>query len=238
MTPMDGTKAQGAAGPFARWREGFEQEAHRRRRRPDPPWERGARLHPAVVRSVQRFQVGEDGDGANLIAKAGGGDYGAAVRLFVAEEREHARLLAALLRAAGATTISGHWSDTVFVRVRRAFGLRLELLVLMVAEVVALGYYRALRDGTTDPLTTEVAGRLLDDERRHVPFHCDRLRSALPVTGRPALILGWQAVTAVTAAVVAADHGRALRVLGLTRRRFVGDVLAEAREAAATLRRG
>ncbi|GLZ13622.1 membrane protein [Actinomadura sp. NBRC 104425] len=237
MTPMDGTRVRGAADPFARWREEFEREAQRRRRRPDPPWERGARLHPAVVRSVQRFQVGEDGDGANLIAKAGGGDYGAAVRLFVAEEREHARLLGALLRAAGAATICGHWSDTVFVRVRRAFGLRLELLVLMIAEVVALGYYRALRDGTTDPLTTEVAGRLLDDERRHVPFHCDRLRSALPRAGRTALIFGWQAAVAVTAAVVAADHGRALRVLGLTRRRFVRDVLAEAEQAAATLRR-
>ncbi|WP_309113633.1 hypothetical protein [Saccharothrix sp.] len=37
------------------------------------------------------------------------------------------------------------WSDAVFVRLRRALGPRLELMVLLIAEVVALGYYRARR---------------------------------------------------------------------------------------------
>src|SRR5690606_22315869 len=82
-----------------------------------------------------------------------------------------ARRLARLLTAGGRPTLPGHWSDTVFVRLRRLMGLRTELLVLMVAEVVALRYYRALRDGTTDPLTREVAARILADEERHVPFH-------------------------------------------------------------------
>jgi hypothetical protein len=162
---------------------------------------------------VQRFQVGEAGDGANLIAKAeaaGDGDYTAAVRLFVAEEQNHARLLDLLLSAAGGSTISGHWSDWVFVRLRRALGLRLELMVLMVAEVIALRYYRALRDGTSDPLVTEVAGRILADEERHVPFHCQRLRGEVPsVAWWP-----WLGLLFGTAVVVAADHGSALRCLG------------------------
>jgi hypothetical protein len=209
------------------WLREFRAEAERRARRGDPDWTAGARLHPAIVRSVQRFQVGEAGDGANLIAKSAcdSPQYAAAVRLFVAEEQNHARLLSHLLNAANASTIASHWSDVVFVRLRRALGLRLELLVLMVAEVVALRYYRALRDGTPDPLTTEVAARILADEERHVPFHCARLRTAFGRATRP-VTLAWRLMLLGVAVVVAVDHGPALRQLGMTRRRFVQDVVA------------
>lgn len=114
------------------------------------------------------------------------------MRLFVAEEQNHARLLARLLAAGGVPTLTSHWSDTVFVRLRRLLGLRLELLVLMIAEVVALRYYRALRDGTDDALTSEVAGRILSDERRHVPFHCERLHASLAELPRPARRPAWK----------------------------------------------
>ncbi|HWO63919.1 MAG TPA: ferritin-like domain-containing protein [Umezawaea sp.] len=203
-------------------------EARRREDIGDPQWTVGAVIPRAVVESVQRFQVGEAGDGANLIAKAAGeGDYSVAVRLFVAEEQNHARMLALLLDAAGASTIASHWSDVVFVRLRRALGLRVELLVLMVAEVVALGYYRLLRDGTGDPLVTEVAGRILADEERHVPFHCRRLRKAfagLPALVRPVVFGVWRVLLFGASLVVAYDHGPALRVLGTTRRGFVVEV--------------
>ncbi|WP_018654130.1 ferritin-like domain-containing protein [Actinomadura flavalba] len=200
----------------------------------EPDWGRGARLPGAVVRSVRKFQVGEDGDGRHLIGKAdaaGDAGYATAVRAFVAEEREHARLLARVLGAAGAPLRAGHWTDAVFVRLRRLLGLRLELLVLMVAEVVALRYYRALRDGCADALTAEVAGVILADEERHVPFHCARLR---PV---PAPVRGlWQGLLAGAAVVVAVDHGGALRACGVGRAAFVRAVLAEGRRAAALMR--
>lgn len=111
---------------FAVWVKEFDTQAQRRIDEGDPSWEQRAHLHPAVIRSVQRFQVGESGDGANLIAKAqadGPGDYAMAAALFVAEEQRHARLLAALLEAAGAPLIASHWSDAFFVRLRRALGL-------------------------------------------------------------------------------------------------------------------
>ncbi|MEO6081684.1 MAG: ferritin-like domain-containing protein [Umezawaea sp.] len=203
----------------------FQSEVRRRADIGDPEWTIGARVRPAVVGSVQRFQVGEAGDGKNLIAKAAGeGDYSAAVRLFVAEEQNHARMLALLLEAAGAATIASHWSDVVFVRLRRALGLRVELLVLMVAEVIALGYYRLLRDGTDDPLVTEVAGRILADEERHVPFHCRRLRKAFPAHTRPVVFAVWRVLLFGASVVVAYDHGSALRVFGTTRRGFVVEV--------------
>ncbi|WP_306361703.1 ferritin-like domain-containing protein [Nocardia sp. CC227C] len=189
-------------------------------------------MDPVVVRSVQRFQVGESGDGANLIAKAeqaGDRDYAAAARLFVAEERNHARLLGLLLKSAGQDTIAAHWSDAVFVRLRRAMGLRLELMVLMVAEVVALRYYRALRDGSGDALTGTVGGLILADEEQHVPFHCQRLRLAFgasPRWLRGITLAAWWTVLLGAIAVVTLDHGSALQRLGVGRREFAREVVA------------
>jgi hypothetical protein len=226
---------------FTGWVGEFEAQVERRRETGDPDWSRAADLDPAVVASVQRFQVGESGDGRNLIGKAeaaGDADYAAAVRLFVAEEQNHARLLAALLAAAKAPTIAGHWSDSVFVWLRRALGLRLELMVLLIAEVIALRYYRALRDGTADRLTTEVAGRILADEERHVPFHCRRLRAAFAGTPRPVrwvVTAGWRMLLLGTAVTVAWDHGPALRRLGVARWEFVVDVARLFRTAIADI---
>ncbi|MFJ3715233.1 ferritin-like domain-containing protein [Streptomyces sp. NPDC090057] len=217
---------------FDKWARDFEDEKERRAALGDPDWGRGAALPPAVWAGIQRFQVGEDGDGANLVAKAdqaGDPDYARAVRLFVAEEQNHARMLARLLAAGGMPLLSGHWSDTVFVRLRRLMGLRLELLVLMIAEVVALRYYRALRDGAGDPLTSEVADRVLADEERHVPFHCARLHASfaeLPRAVRRPVLAGWRLLLLAVTTVVATDHGRALRHLGVGRLRFVSDVMA------------
>lgn len=220
------------AGGFATWVRRFEDERERRRAQDDPNWGQGATLHPAVWAGIQRFQVGEDGDGANLVTKAeeaGDRDYARAVRLFVAEEQNHARLLARLLAAGGIPTLTSHWSDTVFVRLRRLMGLRMELLVLMIAEVVALRYYRALRDGTDDSLTSDVAGRILADEQRHVPFHCERLHASfaeLPrLLRRPVMAL-WRLLLFAVSLVVAADHGRGLHRLGVGRLSFVADVMA------------
>ncbi|UGT41143.1 ferritin-like domain-containing protein [Nocardia yamanashiensis] len=217
---------------FTRWTIEFEARATARRAAGDPDWTRGATLHPVLIRSIQRFQVGEDGDGANLITKAdaaGDSTYAAAVRLFVAEERNHARLLSHLLNSAGAQTIPSHWTDRVFVRLRRALGLRLELMTLMVAEVIALGYYQALHEGAPDPLTAQVAALILDDERRHVPFHTQRLRQSFAATTGTVRTLGtcaWWLVFLGATVVVALDHGPALRRLGVSRTRFAAGGLA------------
>ncbi|WP_109524195.1 MULTISPECIES: hypothetical protein [Nocardia] len=231
---------KGQTVDFARWTREFEAKAIARGTAGDPDWPRGARLDPAVIRSIQRFQVGESGDGANLIAKAdGAGDpeYAAAARLFIAEERNHARLLALLLRSAGAPTIAHHWTDLVFTRLRRALGLRLELMVLMVAEVVALQYYRLLRGGTSDPLTTQVAALILSEEKRHIPFHCQRLRADFATSSRAVrwmALSAWWTVLVGATIVVAHDHGPALREFGCCRGDFVRQVLGLFRTIAPT----
>ncbi|WP_229899317.1 ferritin-like domain-containing protein [Streptomyces hiroshimensis] len=228
-TADPGAVAQPAT--FADWVRHFTDEAGRRRRTGDPDWAQDVRLPRAVRSSLQRFQVGESGDGANLIGKAdraGDPDYAAAVRLFVAEEQNHARLLALLLAADGAPLLDGHWSDAIFVRVRRLFGLRLELMVLTIAELVAVPYYRAVRDGVGQALPSEVAARILADEQRHIPFHCLRLRQSvgtLPGPLRRPAMTGWRLLLGAAAVFVAADHGAALRRLGVRRGHFVAQVM-------------
>ena len=226
---------------FAYWVRQFEDAAAGRSREPEPAWGSGAPLPDALIASMQRFQTGEDGDGASLIAKssrAGDGHYVAAVRMFVAEEQRHAYLLERLLAEAGATTIAAHWTDRVFVSVRRALGLRLELMTLMVAEVVALRYYRALRDGAPHLLLRDVAARILADEERHVPFHVARLRQELghlPCAARTIVATGWWILLLGATLVVAAGHASALRLLELSPTRFVTDVVLSFRPVVAAV---
>lgn len=180
--------------------------------------------------SVQRFQVGESGDGARLIAladAAGDGEYARAVRLFVAEEQNHARLLAELLRAAGAGTVSSHWSDRIFVLCRRALGLRCELLVLSTAELVALRYYAAMAE-SSDALLRAVSTQILDDEVHHVRFQRERLRAGFAGTPRFLRSVAgrlWQAFASAVVVVVAVDHGKALRAVGTSRSAFIVECL-------------
>lgn len=90
---------------YGAWVSEFEAERERRAALGDPDWGNGAQLPAEIIRSIQKFQVGEDGDGSALSGKADlAGDpvYSEAVRLFIAEEQNHARMLKLLLAAGGA----------------------------------------------------------------------------------------------------------------------------------------
>jgi len=177
-----------------------------------------------LVASLQRFQLGESGDGAHLLAGAArGGEagYAEAASLFVAEEQSHARLLGDLLTRFGAPTLDAHWSDAAFVAARRLMGVAVELAVICVAEGVALVYYGTLAEASPDATVRRVAARILADERAHVPFHAQRIGLDLRRWGparRAALRLFWGAAGLGATAVVLVDHSAALRDCGLPRR--------------------
>src|SRR5436309_8987875 len=116
------------------WLRYFE---HNRDHRMNIPWEQGiqleARLREPLIRSLQRFQVGESGEGGHLRKRAattGDAIYEAAIDLFIKEEQEHARLMAGILRRLNAPLLPEHWSDSCFVLLRHFFGLHGTLLVL------------------------------------------------------------------------------------------------------------
>lgn len=197
-----------------------------------------------LIASVRRFQLGESGDGRQLLgkaAKAGDPEYLRAAELFVAEEQQHAALLLRLLGYLGGEPMSRHWSDAAFVRLRRLLGLRTELMVLTVAEVVALSYYGGLADRAPDPVVRAVAARIVADEHPHVAFQRHRLRIGFADSGFGVRLFAfalWWVVAVGATAVVALDHGGLLDAIGYRRTRFIRDVLADfAKVAAAVLRR-
>jgi hypothetical protein len=196
-----------------------------------------------LIASVRRFQLGESGDGQQLLrraAKAGDTEYLCAAKLFIAEEQQHAALLLRLLGYLGGEPMRRHWSDSVFVRLRRLMGLRTELMVLTVAEVVALSYYGGLATDGPDPVVRAVAARIVADEHPHVQFQKQQLRAGFARSGIAlrwlAFALWWKTAIGATV-VVAMDHGPLLDAIGYRRTRFIRDVLADfANVAAGVLR--
>jgi hypothetical protein len=238
------------ASEFSHWIDHFEQNTTVHARVDAAiDFDAECRLSDAVNRpliaSVRRFQLGESGDGAQLLrkaAEAGDLEYLSAARLFIAEEQQHAALLLRLLAYLGGEPMSRHWSDAVFVRLRRLMGLRTELMVLAVAEVVALSYYGGLAAAGPDSVVRAVAARIVDDEHAHVRFQKQRLRAGFADSRAPVRLLAfglWWLTAVGATVVVAVDHGRLLDAIGYRRTRFVGDVLADfSNVVVAVLRRG
>ncbi|MFI9508511.1 ferritin-like domain-containing protein [Nocardia sp. NPDC052566] len=213
------------------WLAEFLMAATYRAKQDEPQWHSMGPLPRALVASLRRRHIGAGSGGADLLAKStssGDHDYVAALRLFVAEQDNHARLLARLLTTGGAMPLRGHWSARLFTRLRRALGFRTELMALLIAEVVAVRYYRALRDGSTDPVLVEVARRIHSDAVRHIDFHVARLRAEFAgrgiVTRNSVRAFCWLLLAAAMA-VLAVEHGRALRHLRVTRRDFATDTV-------------
>lgn len=205
------------------WRDYFEQN---KANHMTIPWERGIKIEPQLreplVRSLQRFQVGESGGSGHLqqLARAtGDADYVAAIELFADEEGEHGRLLARILKSLDAPLLDGHWSDGIFVMLRRIGGhglrgLHTELLTLLIAEMIAKRYYRALYEGSSDEVLRTMCRQILRDEVGHVAFHCDYLRRALAQLSPATRVLvrnTWCTAYRLACLLVLFDHRGVLR---------------------------
>jgi hypothetical protein len=219
------------------WLEYFQQNRLPRR---EFDWDRPTPFPPPVARALARslahFQLGESGDGTTLLAQAHRAwpddpDYVAALRLFVAEEHQHARLLERLVARLGGTLVTSHWTDRCFRRVRHALGAGFDIQVLLTAEIIGTAYYRLLRS-TGDTLLRQVCESMVRDEEAHLRFHADRIVTAQ---------LGWsafhralwtaqfRALFEVTLLAVWVDHRPALRAVGIHRRFFMTETRAEGR---------
>jgi hypothetical protein len=193
-------------------------------------------LRGPLVRSMQRFQLGEQGDGMHLRRGAiGAGDatYAAAIALFVQEEQEHARLLASLLAGLNAPLLRWHWSDVCFTLLRRLLGLRWEVLVLMVAELIGKRYYQALHERLQEPTLRRVFGQIMHDEVGHIAFHTDFLQRAFGSQALPVRVLvcaTWWLLFRCVCQVVVCDHASLLRAIDLAPAEFRRDCCALADE--------
>ena len=154
----------------------------------DDPHQLTAAERRAVRASLPAFQRGESSEGHYLYARArqlGDAEYLAAMRLFIKEEQTHAAVLGRFLDQQGIPRLRGHWLDATFRGLRRVLNLEHTLRVLLVAEVVAAVYYRALFSATYSGLLQQLCRRIIRDEEMHLNFQCFTLRHLAAGRGGP-----------------------------------------------------
>jgi hypothetical protein len=222
---------------FSGWRVHFEQN----RLRPLPPVEAPVlppSRHLALVRSLKRFQLGESGEGRiahevdRLQAPGVDPDYRVALKLFVAEEGRHAGILARMVLVLGDELLARDWSERLFVRARRALGVRFKLLVLLAAEVIGIGFYGLLGQVLPEGAMASALAQLCEDEEAHLRFHCE----FLSLQPRMLRWCWWPIGVAATFAVLA-SHRHTLRAFDIPLSIAARRLLERVREAAQRLQR-
>ena len=203
-----------------------------RNNRPEPKWNLPSSLDDRTQRllahSLSHFQLGETGEGKFLLAQAraqAADDvaYHDALRLFIAEEQEHARLLERLVLRFGGKTIQRHWTHSLFRLVRHALGFKFEIQLLVIAELVGTAYYRLLQARTRDPVLEEACALILKDEVQHIDFHADwfgDFQSRLLPLERAAWNGQFQILFGAATQVAWMDHKAGLAIVGANRREF------------------
>ncbi|MEM7681527.1 MAG: ferritin-like domain-containing protein [Planctomycetota bacterium] len=221
--------------PSAAWVEHFARNTPRWDRVPAARQdELSACDRLTIARSIAEFQVGESGQGRTLRRLAGlharrraDPAYAQAMELFVVEEQRHASELLRFMQATRIEPVKQTSTNLVFRRLRKLAGLELIISVLLVAEIVALVYYRALSRATRSPTLRTVCGRILEDEGAHVRFHAERiamLRARRPWLRRTLAGLAQRGLLMATAVIVWRTHGPVLRAGGYSFVRFVRDL--------------
>jgi hypothetical protein len=224
------------ASPLAvrRWMRHFAQN---KQNRPEPDWTAPLTLSAEVVRllvrSLEQFQLGDGGGPAYLIARnrerflVQGAGTRALVDLWFAEEREHARLLEAAVARFGGRCILGHWSFTAFCLTRKWFGVRFELTVLLLTEIVSTVYYRLLHRHGQDPALRSMCRLILRDEMGHVAFHRDRLARAGQSGYGKLWEICFRALGLGAASMLWINHAPGLCALGASGKEFYREVWFE-----------
>ena len=214
----------GAIRPTAEWLERFRANLGRPARIPFSEASLTAEERRDVLGSIREFQLGESSAGRNLKRLAAGyarrvrdPEYVEAITAFIAEEQAHAGWLGRYLDAAGARRRRRSALDQVFRRLRKMGGLETALRTLLTAELVAKLYYRALREATGCPALRAMCERILEDERAHLEFHCERLflmGCMRPAWRNRARGLLHRALFEATLRAVWLGHGRVFRRSG------------------------
>lgn len=200
------------------------------------PWDIGHELTAheewMITGSIQKFQLGEGSDGRHLVIaseryaeRCNDLDYAAATHLFIKEEQRHSADLGRFMDINGIPRVTSTYSDWVFRRVRRlAASLEIMIMTLLVAETIALVYYKALQKVTKSKVLHTICEQILKDEYYHIRFQTERLavmrRDRWRIFDLAALLfhapLYYGAV-----AVVWVDHAAVFRGAGLSFVRYV-----------------
>jgi hypothetical protein len=217
----------------ARWIRHFRENTQHNSRLPlpDGPASLPEPERLAVAASLAVFQLGESGGGTRLLhwharchALRHVSGLEDALHAFVAEEQGHAALLARVLEHLHQPRFRKQWTNSIFRWLRNAVNLEFNMQVLLTAELIAEVYYGLLHLRCRDAVVGTAAGKILRDEMQHLAFQREFLVERLRRTGpwfRRFWRLQFRFIHAVTSRVVAWDHRRCFRALGLTPHEFV-----------------
>jgi hypothetical protein len=217
-----------------KWIEYFTRN---KQNRLEPDWNAPISIAPSVLppvlRSIEQFRLGDGGGPASLIAYDADGFRNSTeamrtiVDMWFAEEAEHARLLGCAVKRFGGRIITSHWSFTAFCFCRKIFGVKFELQVLTLTELVSTAYYRMLRAHSPDGPLAAMCELILRDEAGHVAFQRDRLAaSGVPRPGLRGilwriqlLLFGYGAGT-----MLWINHAPGLKAIGGSRVEFYSEI--------------
>jgi hypothetical protein len=198
-----------------------------------------SRERRAVARSIQQFQLGEGSNGKRLLKRGlaharatRDPDFLRALYLFVKEEQRHSGYLLRFMQAQKMPALRHHRVDSVFRVLRGLAGLELSLRVLVTAEIVAVPYYRALRDATNSPLLKAMSTRILADEAAHLRFQSSmlsRLASHRWAATDKLVAKVHRVFLTGTSLIVWLGHSPVFLAAGYTRRQFLLEAHAELR---------
>jgi hypothetical protein len=134
-----------------------------------------------VISSIQQFELGENSEGktfrrkALVYAERHDPAYMDALDLFIKEEQRHSATLRRFLEDAKEPTLTKHWVDGVFRKLRKMMDIEVEVIVLLTAETIAMVYYRRLKDATRSPVLQTICEQILLDEAQHINFQSSSL---------------------------------------------------------------
>lgn len=230
-----------------KWIEYFTRNQQNRR---EPDWAAPINVPPTVLApvlcSIEQFRLGDGGGPASLIAHDAENFRGRTdemrqiVDLWFREEAEHARLLGCAVKRFGGRFIHSHWSFTAFCLCRRVLGVRFELQVLTLTELVSTAYYKMLRKYSPDGPLAAMCELIQRDEAGHVAFQRDRIAgSGCPRPGLRGwlwriqfLLCGYAAGT-----MLWLNHAPCLKAIGGTRAEFYAEITRQMTRFIRSLRR-
>ena len=134
--------------------------------------------------------------------------------------------LAQIIQSMDGTLLSWHWSDLAFIGLRRMLGLKTELFILLIAEIIGKCFYRACAENLEDARLKDAFSLIVLDEIGHLEFHCDFLHEQMevfPPAFRRFCYFAWSILFFTACMVFVADHGRALKAMNVSRQDFMND---------------
>lgn len=193
---------------------------------------RGAML-AKVLSSLEQFELGDGGGPASLIAydaqsfSSSTENMQKVVELWFAEEKEHSRLLGRTVQRFGGRKLKTHWSFQAFCWTRRVMGVRFELQVLTLTELVSTAYYRVLRRHVPDRAVRDVCSLILRDEAGHVSFQRDRLAVKFKSDASRLWKTQFWLCGLAAATMLWINHKRCLKAIGGNSREFYREAIFE-----------